>query len=555
MLNTKTPPTATNTPPASSNTQEIGFVRQTREFIASVDGLPSAKINDLVANEQGIRGLVSGLSKNSVEIWLLDEGNVQPGQTFKSTNTRLTVPLGDFLLGRAVNPLGVAVDGRPPFPKNMAAKISELDGAAPGIDARRFIDQQLVTGITLVDSLIPIGKGQRELILGDARSGKMDFLIDIIVNQRTTNVVCIFAAIGKPLSEVRNIIDTLKTNKALQYTVIVATASSDPAPLIFITPQTAFTIAEYFQRQGKDVLVILDDLGNHAKIYREIALLGSRSPGKESYPGDIFYQHSHLLERAGSFKPEAGGGSITALPAIELNLNDFTTFIPTNVMSMTDGHLLFKSEYYRQGQRPAVDLTLSVSRVGQQTKSKLANLVATRVKQVLARAAQLESVSRFAFELPFATQMILKQRDMFTELKNQSPLTMVPLEIQLILMALPFTNMMQDKDKVFVRRYKDTIIKAFTEDAELSVFAQNVPKLATDDELIAQLNDNPLMKKLDMIIAGKPITPKQQARTVITPPAQTPTPPPPPAQAPTPPTVPAATPPAAVPPKAEETKK
>lgn len=501
MLNTK------QTPP-ETNTQEIGFVKQTREFIASIDGLPSAKINDLVENENGTRGLVSALSKNSVEIWLLDEGNVQPGQTFKSTNTRLTVPLGDFLLGRAVNPLGIAIDGRPPFPKTVTTKISELDGPAPGINARRFIDQPLVTGITLVDSLIPIGKGQRELILGDARSGKMDFLIDIIINQRNTNVICIFAAIGKPLAEVRNIIDTLKTNKALHYTVIVATASSDPAPLIFITPQTAFTIAEYFQRQGKDVLIILDDLGNHAKIYREIALLGSKSPGKESYPGDIFYQHSHLLERAGSFKPEAGGGSITALPAIELNLNDFTTFIPTNIMSMTDGHLLFKSEFYRQGQRPAVDLTLSVSRVGQQTKTELANLVATRVKQVLARAAQLESVSRFAFELPFATQLILKQKDMFTELKNQAPLTNIPPEVQLILMALPFTNMMQDKDKIFVRRYKDLIIKAFIEDSELSVFTQNILKLQTDEELINQLNNNPVMKKLDQIIAGKPITPK-----------------------------------------------
>lgn len=498
-----------NTKPTDTSISEIGFVKQTRAFIASVDGLPSAKINDLVENENGVRGLVSGLSKNHVEVWLLDEGNVQPGQTFKSTKNRLTVPLGNFLLGRAINPLGVAVDGHPPFPKTQQTKLSELDGAAPGISARKFIDQPLQTGITLVDSLIPIGKGQRELMLGDARSGKMDFLIDIIVNQKTTGVICIFAAIGKPLSEVRNIIDTLKTNGALQYTVIVATASSDPAPLIFITPQTAFTIGEYFQRQGKDVLIILDDMGNHAKIYREISLLGQRSPGKESYPGDIFYQHSHLLERAGAFKPEAGGGSITALPAIELNLNDFTTFIPTNVMSMTDGHLLFKSEFYRQGQRPAVDLTLSVSRVGQQTKSKLANLVATRVKQVLARAAQLESVSRFAFELPFATQLILKQRDMFTELKNQAPLTLVTPEVQLILMTLPFSNMMQDKDKVFVRRYKDLIIRAFTEDAELSAFAKTIPNLQSDEELINQLNNNPVMKKLDQIIAGKPITPKK----------------------------------------------
>lgn len=491
---------------------EIGFVKQTREFIAFVDGLPSVKINDLVENEQGVRGLVSALSRDSVEIWILDEGNVQPGQTFKSTNSRLTVPLGNFLLGRAINPLGVAIDGRPPFPKSGRNINAELDSPAPGINARQFIDTQLVTGITMVDSLIPIGKGQRELVLGDARSGKQDFLVNIIVNQKQTGVICIFAAIGKPLSEVRSIIDTLKSNNALSYTVIVATASSDPAPLIFVTPQTAFTIAEFFQKQGRDVLVILDDLGNHAKIYREIALLGNRSPGKESYPGDIFYQHSHLLERAGNFKPEAGGGSITALPAIELNLNDFTTFIPTNVMSMTDGHFLFKSEYYRQGQRPAIDLSLSVSRVGQQTQSKLANLLATRVKQVLARASQLESVSRFAFELPFTTKLILKQKDMFSELTKQSPLILIPLEIQLILLALPFTTILQDKDKNFVRRYKDLIVKAFLEDAELSSFAENIFRLQSDEDLINQLNSHPFMKKLDQIIAGKPIVKTKGAK-------------------------------------------
>jgi F-type H+-transporting ATPase subunit alpha len=486
---------------------EIGFVKQTREFIANLDGLPSARINDLVENDEGLRGLVSSLSENSVEIWLLDEGEVLPGQTFKSTGRRLTVPLGDFLLGRAINPLGVAIDGKPPFTKLDKPNLSEMDGPAKGISARQFIDRQLITGINVIDSIIPLGKGQRELVMGDARSGKMDFLIDIIVNQKWANVVCIFAAIGKPLSEVRNIIDTLTANKALHYTVVVATASSDPAPLIFITPQTAFTIAEYFQAQGKDVLVVLDDLGNHAKIYREIALLGNRSPGKESYPGDIFYQHSHLLERAGNFNKKSGGGSITALPAIELNLNDFTTFIPTNIMSMTDGHLLFKSSLYSQGTRPAIDTSLSVSRVGQQTQTKLENLLATRVKNILAQASKLESVSRFAFELPFATQLILRQKDICMEILKQSPLTYYPKYIQTILLALPFTNELIDKDKMYIRKNKDLIIKAFMEDADLSVFAQNLVKLQTDTELINELNLNPLMKRLDEILAGKAIKP------------------------------------------------
>lgn len=476
-----------NTKPTPSTQQEVGFVKSVKNFLVYLDGLPNVRINDLVANEEGIRGWVSALLPNTVEVLLLDEGNVQPGQMFSCLNQRLTVPVGSFLMGRALNPLGIPIDGKGILAKSAATSLSELDLPASGISSREFISNQFTTGITLLDTLVPIGKGQRELVLGDARSGKTDFLINTIVNQRHTGILCIYASIGKPIAEVRGLIDILQTNQALSYTIVVATSSSDPAPLIFLTPQTAFTIAEYFQKQGKDVLVILDDMGNHAKIYREISLLGNRPPGRESYPGDIFYQHAHLVERAGNFKKEAGGGSITALPVIELNLSDFTTLVPTNVMSMTDGHLLFKSALYNQGQRPAVDISLSVSRVGQQTQNRVQNLLATKIKQVLAEATQLDTVSRFSFELPMATQLVLRQREMLEEFIKQPSLTYTPLEIQIILLALPFTNFLQLRDRDFVKKYKDTLIKAFTSDPELVKITKAVTAFPSDTELLKTL--------------------------------------------------------------------
>ncbi|MDP3758570.1 MAG: F0F1 ATP synthase subunit alpha, partial [Candidatus Daviesbacteria bacterium] len=325
------------------NNQEVGYVVSSRNFLAYLDGFPSIRVNDMVESDNSLRGWVNATFEDKVEVLMLDDGIIKPKQQFRRLPNRLGVIAGDFLLGRAINPLGVPIDGGGILSRSKTGVNLELDVDAPGMQSREFITSQFLTGITLIDTLIPLGKGQRELVLGDAHSGKTGFLMDIIINQKNTGVICILALIGKPAVTVRNLIDTLRANKALSYTVVIATSSSEPAPLIFLTPKTAFTIAEYFQKKGKDVLLVLDDLGSHAKIYREISLLGNKSPGRESYPGDIFYQHAHLLERAGNFLPQYGGGSITALPVIELNLNDFTTLIPTNVMSMTDGHLLFKA--------------------------------------------------------------------------------------------------------------------------------------------------------------------------------------------------------------------
>lgn len=469
------------------NQSEIGYVVSSRDFLVYVDGFPSIRINDMVESDNNLRGWVNSISENQIEVLMLDEGTIKPKQQFKRLPSRLGLVTGDFLLGRAINSLGVPIDGKGLLSKTKTDINLELDQEAPGIESRQFITNQFLTGITLIDTLIPLGKGQRELILGDAHSGKTGFLIDVIINQKNTGTICVLALIGKPAVTVRNLIDTLRTNGALDYTVIIATSSSEPAPLIFLTPKTAFTVAEYFQKKGKDVLLILDDLGSHAKIYREISLLGNKSPGRESYPGDIFYQHAHLLERGGNFLPKYGGGSITALPVIELNLNDFTTLIPTNVMSMTDGHLLFKASLRSQGQTPAIDISLSVSRVGRQTQDQLSNLLSTRVRQVLSAALDLETISRFSSELPPETQLILRRKDLIMEILKQEPLAAMVKQIQVILLALPFTTFLQDKNKAFIEKYKNLIVEAFLKNPQLLPITKSISQLKNDGELIKLL--------------------------------------------------------------------
>lgn len=469
--------------------QEVGYVISSREFLVYLDGLPTVRINDMVESDTGGIGWVNSIPEGKVEVLMLDDGRITPNQLFRKMPSRLGIPIGDFLLGRSINPLGVPIDGKGPLSKTKLSTVYELEQVAPGIEARQFISEQFLTGMSSVDMLLPIGKGQRQLIIGDAHSGKTSFLIDTIINQKNTNVICIYASIGKPAVAVRNLIDILRVNGALYYTIVIATSSSEPAPLIFLTPKTAFSVAEYFQKQGKNVLLILDDLGSHAKIYREISLLGNKSPGRESYPGDIFYQHAHLLERAGYFLPAFGGGSITALPVIELNMTDFTALIPTNLMSMTDGHLLFKSSLRAQGRNPALDISLSVTRVGRQTQDRVSNLLSSRVRQVLSQAAEYETISRFSSELSEETQLILRRKDLIMEILKQESLTAIPKQIQTILLALPFTSFMKDKTPVFVEKYKKTIIEGFLRQRPFTTVSTKVVNMKNDDQLIKALEE------------------------------------------------------------------
>lgn len=476
---------------ANQPNTEVGYVVSSRGYLTYLDGLPTIKINDLVTTNNGITGLVHSLNATAVEVLLLTSQSIAPGTVFKRTGKRLELAVGDYLIGRSINPLGLPIDGKGMLSK-ATTQSRELEPPSHSIEAREFIKNQLLTGITVIDTLIPLGLGQRELIIGDANSGIQNFLINIIVNQSASRqtgqgLICIYAAIGKPISQITNLINTLQVNKALNHTVVIASSATDGSPLIYLTPLTALTIAEYFKDQGKNVLVILDDMGIHAKAYREIALLGGRSPGRESYPGDIFYTQAKLLERAGKFNKNFGGGSISALPILELNLNDFTGFIPTNLMSITDGHLLFRSSLYNKNQHPAIDIALSVSRVGRQTQNLISNLLSRRLRQVLAEASELETLSQFSAELPPQTQLILRQKDIILELLKQEDLTFLPLSLQTILLGLTFTSFIRDKNEVTIRRFKGNILKILGTDPEIVKLQSSISTFKTDEELIKAL--------------------------------------------------------------------
>lgn len=467
--------------------QEVGYVKSVRNYLVNMDGLPTIQINDLLENQSGVRGVVSALHSDTTEVLILDDATILPGDMFKRTPHRLGLGVGNHLLGRAINPLGVPIDGRGQLNKTAINREEEIDKTALGIYSREFIKAQFVTGITQIDTLVPLGKGQRELVIGDAHSGKTTFLIDLILNSRQAERICIYAMIGKPATTVRNLIEILRENNALSYSIIVAATSADPAPLIFMTPHTAMTIAEFYQKQGKDVLIILDDLGVHAKVYREISLLGGQSPGRESYPGDIFYQHAHLLERAGNYNLQYGGGSITAIPVMELNLGDYSGYISTNLMSMTDGHLLFSSTLHNQGMRPAIDISLSVSRVGRQTQDRVQNSLSQRIREVLGRAAQFETLSRFSSELPKETQIILNQKQQIDMLLKQDNSSFIPIEIQTLLLSLVFTTFFQSSTPQFVELNKTKFINGFMTDSTLKSILDNYKNYKTIDELIHAL--------------------------------------------------------------------
>lgn len=463
---------------------EVGFIKSINHFLIRLEGLPSAKINDLIKAEDGTSGWVIGLNSDSVDALVLTENTIKPGQRFELSNKSLTVNIGNHLLGRVINPIGLPLDGKGMLASKTGSQEEMVDKQAPRIFEREFITRQMITGLTMIDMLIPIGLGQRELILGDSRSGKTSFLTTLVTNQKNSGIIVIYATIGKPATEVRNIIDVLKINGALEYTTIIASSSSDPPPLIYITPQTALTLAEFYQKQGKDVLVVLDDMGIHAKIYREISLLSDIIPGRESYPGDIFYQHSHLLERGGKFTQQAGGGSITVLPVIEINLNDFTTYVPTNLMAMTDGHLMFKSSTFNQGKKPAIDIPLSVSRVGLQTQILAQKQLGFRIKALLAQASQLQTLSHFSSELPPQTQLIARQASIIEELIHQEILTFIPKETQMILLALTFTNFYLKKGLEFVKLNKQKLATTLSTDQTLLKTVKESQKVRNEEELI-----------------------------------------------------------------------
>ncbi|HBZ88434.1 MAG TPA: F0F1 ATP synthase subunit alpha, partial [Erysipelotrichaceae bacterium] len=373
--------------------KDVGTVMTVGDGVAVVHGLDDAMVSELIEFPGGVYGMVMNLDEDSVGITLLGNADeIREGDEVRRTNRIIEVPVGDELLGRVVNPLGQAIDGQGEI---HTAKTRPIERIAPGVMTRKSVDEPLQTGITTIDSIIPIGRGQRELIIGDRETGKTAIAIDTILNQKDQNIYCIYVAIGQKNSTVAQVVNKLKQGGAMDYTTVVSASASEMAPVQYIAPYAGCAIAEEWLEQGKDVLIVYDDLSKHAVAYRTLSLLLKRPPGREAYPGDVFYLHSRLLERACKLNEENGGGSITALPIIETQAGDISAYIPTNVISITDGQIFLQQELFNAGFRPAIDTGLSVSRVGSAAQIKAMKQVSRNLKLELAQYQEMQAFAQF----------------------------------------------------------------------------------------------------------------------------------------------------------------
>ena len=402
----------------------VGTVLQIGDGIARVYGLEQVMAGELLEFEDKTVGIALNLENDNVGVVLMGNGfDILEGSTVRATGKIAEVGVGDTILGRIVNPLAAPIDGKGDIP---VSETKLIEAMAPGIIERKSVCEPMQTGITAVDTMIPIGRGQRELIIGDRQTGKTSIAVDTIINQKTEDVVCVYVAIGQKASSVAQIVTTLEEKSALDYTVIVAANANDPATLQYIAPYTGAAIAEYFMYKGKATLIIYDDLSKQAQAYRQMSLLLRRPPGREAYPGDVFYLHSRLLERAAKLSDELGGGSMTALPVIETQAGDVSAYIPTNVISITDGQIFLSGDLFNSGIRPAINVGISVSRVGSAAQVKAMKQVAGKLKLELAQFAELEAFSQFASDLDKATQNQLARGQRLRELLKQpqnSPLS------------------------------------------------------------------------------------------------------------------------------------
>ncbi|HUW71924.1 MAG TPA: hypothetical protein VMV66_01870 [Candidatus Humimicrobiaceae bacterium] len=443
-------------------TGEIGRVVGQNHYLAYVSGLPNLKLEEMVITENEERGLVHGLGKETAEILMFDEGKLKVDQEMVRTNSFFQVPVSQGLLGRIINPLGRPIDGLGPISGEKEYLPIKRD--APGITQRVKINEPLETGVMVVDLLVPIGYGQRELVIGDARTGKTIFLLQTLFNQAKKGVVCIYVAIGKETSAVKAVEDYLKEVKVFNKTVMIVATSENPSTISYLSPFSGMTIAEYFRDRGEKVLIILDDLTSHAKFYREISLLLKRLPGRSSYPGDIFHIQAALLERAGNIKTRNNKEtSITALPVAETLENDISGFIQTNLMAMTDGHVFFDINDFRRGKLPAVNAFLSVSRVGNQTKEPLDCALAGWVRKKMIEYQRVKEIAQFGEELFPETKKLLDLGKKIEILFNQGSKTTIPRPLQLFIFGLLIYGFWEDKPQNIMKIEVDTILKSYKE--------------------------------------------------------------------------------------------
>ena len=435
-----------------TNEAETGTVITVGDGIATAFGLDNCMANELVEFEDGSVGMAMNLEENTVSIVLLtDSQDIREGSTVKRTGSVAGVPVGDAMLGRIVNALGEPIDGKGPIANDGRRPI---ESEAPGIIKRKSVSVPLQTGIKAIDAMIPIGRGQRELIIGDRQTGKTTIAIDTILNQRDTGVLCVYVAIGQKNSTVANLAETLKRAGADRYTVIVSASASEAAPLQYIAPYAGCAIAEYFMAQGKDVLIVYDDLSKHAVAYRALSLLIRRPPGREAYPGDVFYLHSRLLERAARVAPEYGGGSITALPIIETQAGDVSAYIPTNVISITDGQIFLETELFHAGIIPAVNPGISVSRVGGNAQIKAMKKVAGRLKLLYSQYRELQAFAQFGSDLDADTKARLAQGERIVQVLKQDKNAPVAVELQVAIIYAVINDYLKDIEVADVKEYE-----------------------------------------------------------------------------------------------------
>ncbi len=398
-------------------TENVGRVVEVGDGIAVVYGLDNAMSSELLIFPNDVYGMVQDLRKDSVGVILLgDSSKIKEGDIVKCSGRVLEIPVGEEFIGRVINPLGQPLDGNGAI---KATKTRPIEVKATGVMDRSSVNTPLQTGIKVLDALVPIGRGQRELIIGDRQTGKTSIAIDTILNQANQNVICIYVAIGQKESTVSNVYETLKAHNAMKYSIIVSASASNPAPLLYLAPYSGVSLAEYFMFQGKDVLIVYDDLSKHAVAYREMSLLLHRPPGREAYPGDVFYLHSRLLERAAKLSNKLGGGSITALPIIETQAGDISAYIPTNVISITDGQIFLQSDYFYKGIRPAINPGLSVSRVGGAAQTKAVKKVSGTLRLDLASFRELEAFTQFGSDLDASTKARLDRGRRTQEILKQ----------------------------------------------------------------------------------------------------------------------------------------
>ena len=436
---------------------DVGTVLQVGDGIARIYGLDNAMASELVEFEEGTIGIILNLEEDNVGAVLMGDGTgIQEGSSVKSTGRIAQIPVGDAMVGRVVGPLGQPIDGKGEI---STSETRLIESPAPGIIARQSVCEPMQTGITAIDAMIPVGRGQRELIIGDRQTGKTTVAIDTIINQKSEDVICVYVAVGQKASTVAQVVATLEEKGAMDYTVVVAANASDPATLQYIAPYTGASIAEYFMYQGKHTLVVYDDLSKQAQAYRQMSLLLRRPPGREAYPGDVFYLHSRLLERAAKLNDELGAGSMTALPIIETQAGDVSAYIPTNVISITDGQIFLSADLFNSGLRPAINAGISVSRVGSAAQTKAMKKVAGKLKLELAQYDDLRAFAQFASDLDKATQDQLARGQRLQELLKQpqnSPLS-VPEQVASVYAGLNgyLDDIPVDKITVFAQGLRD----------------------------------------------------------------------------------------------------